>query len=278
MEQNAMHFEIIICFVVLSAMKGMVINMKKLIIAVIIFTLVFSNLALCDTYSYISVLNSDMKFKDNYVSKSELNETFKNLFLKETDFLKDEAGHATGYDFFESIKELGLEESVVSNSEVYYNRALTPYSLYELLEYYFPYIADLNGIESHFGKLSKSHVGYLLTYENGKTYEFSEFDYFKVKEELTDVWVIVKDENIIDICPSYKDIPFSEIINKKEILGKIFLSYEGGIIIDTGNDLLEFPVTSNFKILNKKGDKVVLIFGDYKYSKNVAAVAVGKEE
>lgn len=251
--------------------------MKKLFLALSLFILLNWNTAFCNTYSYISVLNNDMEFKDNYVSKSELNETFKNLFLKETDFLEESTGHATGYEFFSIIKELGMDEYIVPNNEMYYSRALTPDSLYELLEYYFPYIADLNGLESHFGKLSKSHSGYILTYDKGTVSEFSEFDYFKVKEELTDVFVITKDENIIGVLPFLKDIPFSQITNKREIEGEIYLSYEGGIIIDTGNDLLEFPVTYDFKILRKKNDRVVLILGDYKYYKNIATIAIGKD-
>ncbi len=262
----------------LNAVKGMVINMKKLILAVVIFTLVFSNTVFSKTHSCVSKLNSTMEFKGNYVSKAELNETLSNLFLTEINSSKDETGHATGYDFFSIIRELGFFEYIVPNSEVYYNRALTPDSMYELLEYYFPYIADINGIESHFGKLSKSHSGYVLTYANGITCEFSQFDFFKAKEELTDVWVIIKDEKIIDIRPVEREIPLSHIINKKEITGKIYLKYEDAIIIEEGGELMEFPTTRDFKILNKKGDKVVLILGDYKYSKNVAAVAVGKEE
>lgn len=252
--------------------------MKKVILAVVLFIFLNCNIAFSQGYSYISYLNGNKEFSDNYVSKTELNETFSNLFLKEIDFLKDEMGNATGYDFFTAIKEVGLEEYVVKNSEIYYSRALTPDSLYELLEYYFPYIADLTGIKSHFGKLSKSHTGYLVTYDSGETYEFEQFDFFKVKEELTNVWVITKDENIIGIFPHTEDVSFSSYVNKKEIEGDIYLLHDGGIIIDTGKDLLEFPTTKDFKIINKKGNRVVLILGDFKYTKQIATLAVGKDD
>lgn len=252
--------------------------MKKVILLLVLFVFFCSDTAFSKTYSCIPYLNGNMEFNDNYVSKQELKTVFDNLFLKETEFIKDETGHATGYDFFALIKELGFYEYNVPNSEIYYSRALTPESLYELLEYYFPYIADSFGIKSHFGKLSKSHTGYLVTYAKGITYEFENFDFFKVKDELTDVWVITKDENIIGVFPHIEDISFSSFVNKKEIEGDIYLLYDGGLIIDTGEDLLEFPVTEDFKILNKKGNKVVLILGDYKYTNQTAVLAVGKDD
>lgn len=253
-------------------------SMKKFILFFFLFVL--SITANCYAGTYDAVL-SDAGYQDihnNYIDKPQLKSILEIIFKKELNYDVNRVGHSNGTDFFSMVEdELGYDSRMVEKKESYYRRALTFASLYELLDYYYPYISEIHGLENVSGKLSFSSSGYLLTYGEGEVLEMDEFKYFKAAESLYDVWVILKNGKIIDVCPVDRDIPLSRFTGKKEVAGRLFLQYDKGIIIEINEELFEYQTTSSFKILNSDySNEVVLILGDYKKNKEMASIAVGR--
>lgn len=251
---------------------------NKILILLIAFLLTGTVSGYANTYESILKDNGYTDIHNNYINKTELKSIISLVFKQDIDYELSGVGHATGYDFFMLIEELGYKDCIIANKEIYYNRALTYLSLYELFDWYFYEISSIHNIKSYSGKLSKGSSGYTLTYGNGMVEEFLEFNFFKTKESYLDVFVIVKNDMIIDICEMERNIPFSMLSGKKEITGKLYLLYDEGIIIESDGELMEFPITENFKLLNKKGDNIVVFTGNYKKNMDIAAVAVGRND
>lgn len=254
--------------------------MKKKIFMFMLAFLLFSGVpALANTYNIILNENGHTDIHNNYINKEDFKTVINIIFGKDEDYEFSGVGHATGFEFFSIMEKLGYADTIVANKEIYYNRALTYHSLYELLDWYFDKICEVHNIKSYIGKLSKGSLGgYTLTYGSGIAEEFEDFAFFKTKEDYLDVSVIVKNDKIIDVCQMEKDVPFSMLSYKREVKGKLYLLYDDGIIIESDGELIEFPVTEDFKFLNKAGDSIVLFVGNYKKNIDLAAVAVGRND
>ena len=233
------------------------------------------------TYYYLlnqGGFNVDL-INNRYVNGRRFSQILNILFKADCLYDVSSMGNITGKDVLNALRDkLSLSVTLIEDRHEHYTRAITFPTMFEMLDNYFCDILAANNLSAEPGTIVKNNDTYFLTYGNGKTKELSSFAGFYVDEKRA-VNVISKDDEIIEIIPVDTNILPSQLNDKRELKGTLFLNYYGNIILNCGDEYNKFFTTDSFTILRRTDKEItdreiVLLTGNYRKNINIAYIAV----
>ncbi len=234
-----------------------------------------------ETYYYLlKKANYDVSLIDNrYITGQKLIDMVNIIFDESVEYEFDHFGNVKGKELIDILEGIGLSGDIIEERKLKEERILTFPYVFEIFDWYFDEILERNSLNKEIGVVAFNGDNLLVSYQEGKIKELEREVYPELTSGRKFVEIVTDGEDVIEIIPPAKNVPLMKMYNKKEVLGKLFLMYDGCITIDLKGNLLTYLLTDRFTLLRRsegaiEDKEIAVITGQYKKNSYLTAIAI----